>query len=172
LPLRYRKPYTARHTSVSWNLMLGKSPLWVALQHGHRIATMLSVYAGWVEGARECAIVAIRRAMGYEQEKATPTTPISIPVPVSTLLTGWGRESETWVIRVRLDSSASAALISAGEMSARAEPTTGHKGKTPGLTGQTFASTEATNAAKSLKRLRKTGGADGTRTCSRRSRNH
>jgi hypothetical protein len=26
LPLRYRKPYTARHTSVSWNLMLGKNP--------------------------------------------------------------------------------------------------------------------------------------------------
>lgn len=34
--LRYRKPYAARHTSVSWNLMIGKNPLWVAQQHGHR----------------------------------------------------------------------------------------------------------------------------------------
>lgn len=28
--IRYRKPYCARHSSVSWNLMSGKSPLWVA----------------------------------------------------------------------------------------------------------------------------------------------
>lgn len=64
LPLRYRKPYTARHTSVSWKLMLGRNPLWVAKQHGHRIATMLTVYAARVEGARECDIAAIRQAMG------------------------------------------------------------------------------------------------------------
>ncbi len=44
--------------------MLGKNPLWVALQHGHRIATMLTVYAAWIEGARECDTAAIRRAMG------------------------------------------------------------------------------------------------------------
>lgn len=28
LPIRYRKPYAARHTSVSWQLMLGRNPLW------------------------------------------------------------------------------------------------------------------------------------------------
>jgi integrase len=33
---RYRKPYCARHSSVSWDLMIGKHPLWVAKQHGHR----------------------------------------------------------------------------------------------------------------------------------------
>jgi hypothetical protein len=103
LPLRYRKPYTARHTSVSWNLMLGRNPLWVALQHGHRIATMLSVYAAWVEGARECDIAVIRRAMGYKKARATSS---SIPMRAGTLLTGWGREPERWVIRVRLDASA------------------------------------------------------------------
>jgi len=43
--VRYRKPYCARHTSVSWDLMTGRSALWVARQHGHSIATMLRFYA-------------------------------------------------------------------------------------------------------------------------------
>ncbi len=34
MKLRYRKPYCARHSSVSWNLMIGRNPLWVAKQHG------------------------------------------------------------------------------------------------------------------------------------------
>jgi hypothetical protein len=63
LALRYRKPYMARHTSVSWNLMIGRNPLLVAKEHGHRIATMLSVYAAWTEGAVEADITAIREAM-------------------------------------------------------------------------------------------------------------
>ena len=37
LRLRYRRPYVARHSSVSWNLMVGKNVLWVAKQHGHRL---------------------------------------------------------------------------------------------------------------------------------------
>ena len=63
LPIRYRKPYSARHSSVSWNLMMGRNPLWVAKQHGHSILTMLTVYAAWTEGAREVDVAAIRRAM-------------------------------------------------------------------------------------------------------------
>ncbi len=63
LKLRYRRPYTARHSSVSWNLMVGKNPLWVAKQHGHSIATMLRVYAAWAEGAVESDIQAIKRSM-------------------------------------------------------------------------------------------------------------
>lgn len=51
LALRYRKPYAARHSSVSWLLMIGKNPLWVAGQHGHSVLTMLSVYAAWVQDA-------------------------------------------------------------------------------------------------------------------------
>jgi integrase len=39
--IRYRKPYCARHSSVSWDLMIGRGALWVARQHGHSIATML-----------------------------------------------------------------------------------------------------------------------------------
>jgi hypothetical protein len=49
---------------VSWNLMLGKNPLWVARQHGHSVRTMLEVYAAWAEGAVESDVAAIRRAMG------------------------------------------------------------------------------------------------------------
>lgn len=63
LPLRYRRPYVARHSSVSWNLMIGKNPLWVAKQHGHSIETMLRVYAAWAEGAVEADVAAIQRAM-------------------------------------------------------------------------------------------------------------
>jgi integrase len=63
LAVRYRTPYTARHTSVSWNLMIGRKPLFVAQQHGHRILTMLTVYAAWTEGSPEADIGSIRRAM-------------------------------------------------------------------------------------------------------------
>lgn len=60
---RYREPNNARHPSVSWNLMVGKNPLWVAKQHGHSIQTMLDVYAAWTEGSTESDIEAINRAM-------------------------------------------------------------------------------------------------------------
>lgn len=45
--IRYRRPYNARHSSVSWNLMIGKSPLWVSKQHGHR-------RAGWHKNRHRC----------------------------------------------------------------------------------------------------------------------
>jgi integrase len=61
--IRYRKPYCARHSSVSWNLMSGCNPLWVAKQHGHSITTMLRVYAAWAEGAIKADLKAIKRAM-------------------------------------------------------------------------------------------------------------
>ena len=62
LKLRYRRPYTARHSSVSWNL-IGKNALWVAKQHGHSIATMLRAYAAWAEGSVETDIETIKRSM-------------------------------------------------------------------------------------------------------------
>ncbi len=61
--IRYRKPYCARHTSVSWDLMVGRNPLWVAKQHGHSITTMLRAYAAWTENAVETDIEAIKGAM-------------------------------------------------------------------------------------------------------------
>jgi hypothetical protein len=63
LKLRYRRAYTARHSSVSWNLMAGRNPLWVAKQHGHSICTMLRVYAAWADSAVESEIDAVKRSM-------------------------------------------------------------------------------------------------------------
>jgi integrase len=63
LKVRYRRPHTARQTSVSWNLMVGKNPLWVAKQHGHSIATMLRAYAAWAEETAEVDVEAIKRSM-------------------------------------------------------------------------------------------------------------
>lgn len=40
--VRYREPYNARHSFVSWNLMIGKNLLWVSKQHGYSVQTMLS----------------------------------------------------------------------------------------------------------------------------------
>jgi len=65
LGLRYREPYQMRHTSVTWNLMIGKNLLWVAEQHGHSAAVMLKVYAKWMKGATEKDVEAIRVAMGF-----------------------------------------------------------------------------------------------------------
>lgn len=45
--------------------MLGRNPMLVAKEHGHRVLTMLTVYAAWVEGAIERDIIAIRAAMDY-----------------------------------------------------------------------------------------------------------
>jgi integrase len=63
LGLRPRAPYKARHSFITWNLMLGKNPLWVAKQHGHSAHLMLDVYANWIEGADASQIAAIEQAM-------------------------------------------------------------------------------------------------------------
>ena len=36
--------------------MIGKSPLWVSKQHGHRAETMFRAYAAWAEGAPESEV--------------------------------------------------------------------------------------------------------------------
>ena len=69
LAMRHRRPYCARHSSVSWNLMIGKNPLWVAKQHGHSVRTMLEIYAAWAEGAVESDIETIRAAMGFSDAR-------------------------------------------------------------------------------------------------------
>jgi len=63
LNIRRRGPYHARHSSVTWQLMLGKNLLWVAKQHGHSVEVMLRMYAAWLEGATEADIHAIKQAM-------------------------------------------------------------------------------------------------------------
>jgi len=79
LPIRYRKPYAARHSSVSWDLMIGRNPLWVAKQHGHSLMTMLRVYAAWTIDALEADIVAIKRAMNPPPRKPTKRRVLDTP---------------------------------------------------------------------------------------------
>jgi integrase len=63
LALRPRAPYKARHSFITWNLMIGKNPLWVAKQHGHSAHLMLDVYANWMEGTDAADIARIEQAM-------------------------------------------------------------------------------------------------------------
>jgi hypothetical protein len=69
LNIRRRGPYHTRHSSVTWQLMLGKNLLWVAKQHGHSVEVMLRMYAAWLEGATDSDIHAIKQAM--EKRPAT-----------------------------------------------------------------------------------------------------
>jgi integrase len=66
LGLRFRRQYCARHTSVSWNLMIGKNPLFVSRQHGHSVTTMWRTYAAWMDGAPESDIALIQAAMNRD----------------------------------------------------------------------------------------------------------
>jgi hypothetical protein len=69
--------------------MIGRNPLLVAKEHGHRLTTMFSVYVAWTEGALEADIVAIRDAMnrrdstGSGAAQALPETPARPEQPVA-----------------------------------------------------------------------------------------
>jgi integrase len=85
LRIRQRGPYHARHSSVTWRLMLGKNLLWVAKQHGHSVEVMLRMYAAWIEGATDADIQAIKQAM--EAGPALRTgTPIAKKIVINPLL--------------------------------------------------------------------------------------
>ncbi|MDB6162355.1 MAG: alpha/beta hydrolase fold family protein [Gammaproteobacteria bacterium] len=84
LKVRYRRPYTARQNSVSWNLMVGKNALWVAKQHSHSIATMLRAYAAWAEGTAEVDIGAIKRSMNVSE--APPVINLAVDLSVAEAL--------------------------------------------------------------------------------------
>jgi integrase len=73
LPVRYRKAYATRHTSVSWNLAIGTSPLRVAKDHGHSVATMWRVYAAWMQGAVDADIETIKCAMQAQDNMNGPS---------------------------------------------------------------------------------------------------
>jgi hypothetical protein len=73
LGLRYRRPYCARHTSLSWNLMSGKNPLPVSAQHGHSLTTMFRTYAACVRGATETDVAMIQSAMNLKKSVADYT---------------------------------------------------------------------------------------------------
>ena len=51
--MRYRRPYTLRHTYASRALSAGVEPSWLAQQLGDRIETVLRHYARWMGGDRD-----------------------------------------------------------------------------------------------------------------------
>jgi hypothetical protein len=177
LALRYRKPYMARHTSVSWNLMIGRNPLLIAKEHGHRIVTMLTVYAAWVEGAVEADIEAIREARDPRRCRASSarrgdsTVPGS-SVPVSRAL----KSAQRRAITVPLDRLSSGALPrwGAGVGDGLGSPLRGGEMLSRGRSlavlnrfegfGSGFASSASLLVANDMNTFRKYGGADGTRT--------
>jgi integrase len=58
LGIRYRRPYTMRHTFATMMLMAGRTPAWCAKQLGHSIEMFLGTYSKWIDGdqdARELA---------------------------------------------------------------------------------------------------------------------
>jgi len=93
LKVRYRRPYTARQTSVIWCLMAGKNPLWVTKQHGHSIATMLRAYAAWAEGTAEVDVEAIKRSMNATE--APPAINLAVDLSRQTKKVGWGGRIRT-----------------------------------------------------------------------------
>ncbi len=72
LEIPYRKPYASRHSSVSWNLMIGRNPVRLAELHGHSPVTMLSIYTAWSKGTSEGDVEQIRRAIYLDETSPTP----------------------------------------------------------------------------------------------------
>jgi hypothetical protein len=92
---RYREPYNARHSFVSWNLMLGKNLLWVAKQHGHSVQTMLDVYAAWIEGSQEADLDATggpwgrARSRQFVHSRWCPVSAPGVPSSPQNLAVAW-----------------------------------------------------------------------------------
>ena len=97
--VRYREPYNARHSFISWSLMIGKNLLKLAQEDGHSVQTMLATYAAWINGATEGDITLIKQAM--QCAPARETCPSSPPVPpaivtTSSLGSSLGGKAQTW----------------------------------------------------------------------------
>jgi hypothetical protein len=96
LGIRHRKPYAARHTSVSWNLIVGKSPLRTAKEHGHSVETMWRGYSAWMQDAADSDAELFRYAMEQGPDPAVLGTdlaprdpkPLSARSPPNRMLTG------------------------------------------------------------------------------------
>jgi len=100
--IRYREPYHARHTSVTWNLMVGKNWIWVARMHGHSPEVMMKKYAKWIDQSTEEDIDAIRvalaaparaRARALSAVPAVPNDALESPRTRAAPGKTWGRLS-------------------------------------------------------------------------------
>ena len=78
-------PYNARHSCVSWHLMVGKNLLWCSTQFGHSVRVMLSNYGRWISDATEEDIRLVREAMATEASNPSasefPESPVSPSEP-------------------------------------------------------------------------------------------
>lgn len=83
--LRYREPYNARHSYISWRLMAGHNVLRVAQEDGHSAATMFSTYAAWIKRTKDSDVEAIVAAMEcspvslLSQDGEVPSEPLTPP---------------------------------------------------------------------------------------------
>ena len=107
LGTRYRDAYNARHSFISWSLMIGKNILKLAEEDGHSVQTMLSTYAAWTKGATEADVETIKAAMersphDHRAGECAPDSlvseirvPLQSPEAVTKLSPGrvWGRLS-------------------------------------------------------------------------------
>jgi hypothetical protein len=82
--VRYREPYNARHSCVSWRLMAGHNVMLVAEEDGHSVATMLKTYAAWTKGATAADVEIIKRAM-----ECAPLPPSLAPSPGAPRFSGF-----------------------------------------------------------------------------------
>jgi hypothetical protein len=149
LRIRYRRPYVARHTSVSWNLMMGRNPLLIAKEHGHRILTMLTVYAAWTEGAVEADFWAIHDAMYRTDLDTLRSRSVNA-------FTGLGSNSAVAEVSAPVPTSTQVSCPSS-DCAAGAE--SGQDGF-----GTEYGTPEIADLLKCLTALKNLGGADGTRT--------
>jgi len=102
LAIRYRPPYNARHSCVSWHLMIGKNLLWCSTQFGHSVQVMLTNYGRWISGATDedvrligeaIAAEAIRARVEFPESPAIPWEPQKKNATTTPLEKGWGRLS-------------------------------------------------------------------------------
>lgn len=93
---RYREPYNARHSFISWSLMIDKNILKLAQEDGHSVQTMLTTYAAWTKGATQSDVERIKQAMELSPEPpAWPSSPAATVIaPMdSSKERQWGRLS-------------------------------------------------------------------------------
>lgn len=58
LQIRYRRPYTMRHTYATRMLEAGMTPAYCARQLGHSVEIFLTTYARWIDGDLDSAEMA------------------------------------------------------------------------------------------------------------------
>lgn len=71
--VRYREPYHARQTFISWSIMIGKNLLKLAQEEEHRLQTLSSPYAAWTKDAKQADVALIRQAMENSPRSPAPS---------------------------------------------------------------------------------------------------